>query len=137
MKNQYIQFWEFEPLIKQTIPNVLIKYNLKIEGAKNNEIVLKNTFVSIIITDRFGDFSIGIENKNKTIITLNELIFKKYPNYIELVRANSDKMIFRLKSIDFDDYKEYFKYLIFTSFEFLEINFKDILTGDFSIIDKN
>ena len=128
MKNQYIQFWKFETLLINSIPDILDKYGLSFESVNSNEIIFKNPYISITISDRYGEFSISISNNKKTK-TLNELIFEKYPNYIDVIKKYPENKIFKLSINDFNDYDKYFKYLVKTSFDFLDKNFPNLFMG--------
>lgn len=128
MKNQYIQFWKFETLLKNSIPDILEKYELSFESVNSNEIIFKNPYISITISDRYGEFSINISN-NKKAKTLNELIFEKHPNYIDIIKKYPENKIFKLSINDFNDYDNYFKYLVKTSFDFLDKNFPNLFIG--------
>lgn len=130
MEKQFLEPWKYEKLITKSINSYIDKYQLKFSNCKPNGINLKNDKINISISDRFGDFSIGFSN-GKFYSTVNEFIFKKYPNYIELIKINDKNVIFKQTINDFNSYDEYFIYLLKTSFDFMEDNFPEIFDGVF------
>jgi|SRR5690606_32043671 len=131
MGKQFIEHWEFKPLIMKAISSYIDKYELKFSNNNNpNGIELKNDKIYISISDRYGDFSVGIGN-GKSYLTINEIIFKKYPNYIELIKIDEKNIVFKLTIKDFELYNEYFIYLLKTSFDFIETNYPLIFKGEF------
>lgn len=131
MRKQFIENWEFKPLIMKAISSYIDKYELKFSNNNNpNSIELKNDKIYISISDRYGDFSVGIGN-GKSYLTINEIIFKKYPNYIELIKIDEKNIVFKLTIKDFELYNEYFIYLLKTSFDFIETNYPLIFKGEF------
>lgn len=130
MENQFVKSWEFKPLIEKAISSYIDKYDLKFSNNNSNGIDLKNEKISISISDKYGDFSIGISN-GRDYLTINDLVFKKYPNYIEIIKNDKTISPFKLTINDFDLYSEYFMYLVKNGFNFIEENFSQVFKGDF------
>jgi hypothetical protein len=59
------------------------------------------------------------------------LIFRKYPNYIEMVKSNPETSIFKKQELQKLNAHEDFKYCLITSFDFIEKNNPQVFRGEF------
>jgi len=129
MGTEYLDIRAFTNSVETTIPEYLIKYDLRISNVFDYGVELINRAVSMTISYRYREFDLTISSGNGKVVGLTDFILKKYPNYFYAIKVDPSQAVFRKTSLHFEDAALDFAYSLKTSFDFLDENFPDAFRG--------
>jgi len=114
-----------EKLVFDALKISIVKYGFLMEEIETYSIQLVNKKTKISISYRNGDFGFSLVNvRTGEHKDLMELILLKYPTYLN---KDSDIVIYNLTQESFNKEDEYIKYLVAKSFEFVELNYENLI----------
>jgi len=114
-----------DKLVFDAVKFQIENYDFLIEKIETYSIQLVNKKVKISISYRNGDFGFDILDIRTGVRNdLMDLILLKYPTYLN---KDSDIVIYNLTQESFNMEDEYFMYLVAKSFEFVELNYLNLI----------
>jgi hypothetical protein len=114
-----------EKLVFDALKFQMKKYGFLMEEIETYSIQLVNKESKISISYRNGDFGFEIVDvRTGDRNDIMDLILLKYPTYLN---KDSNIVIYNLTQESFKKEDEYIKYLVAKSFEFVELNYENLI----------
>jgi hypothetical protein len=128
MGKDYLHAWEYKDILEKTIPEYLLKYQLKIVQNLDHGVELKNERVSVSISFRYKEFELNISN-GVVNTSLADFILKQIPDYFSKIKSDPRQAIFQKSEAMQSDAEMDFAYCLKVSFDFLDSNFPSAFKG--------
>jgi hypothetical protein len=118
--------FEYEKLVENALGFYFGKHNLRIVKLREYGVDLANDKISISISYKYKELQVVFNNGDNQK-ELNDFIFEKFPDYIQLVKNNPEFAIFQTKANS--NINEEFTTYLAQAFDFFDKYYPFVFNG--------